>query len=184
MRSPFRFTVLSGVIGFLILTLGYADSIQVIPAAVSPSLSGPSPGASISPADQTVLLKKFEKFQKDNTREILVRQQEEMRALKENHKNEKKAFNEKEKAARKTFFETPRKRPEVQAFMKDFITRKEDLERRQKTEVSKKKAEDEKGRRLLLEQNVLKLKEFKSTLDRGETPAPDFWIKPIASPGL
>jgi hypothetical protein len=174
------------------LSPGVGHSAAPAPSSAPSPVSSPSPGslpdslpagaaavpAKISPYERNRLRVEFKRAQANELRALEHRHAFELKDLKASQNVRQKEWEKKETEARHKFFAENSKSPDRRTYVQDFIARRKTF-RQILTDERNRRAQEQKVRQSSVkEDQIQRLKDFESHLQKGERPPSHLWPRP------
>lgn len=153
------------------------DPVVPSPPAEMTGATGPTGTVpkQLSKSDGASLLREFLKAQKSELKALEHRQKLELQGLKAAQNARLKEWKQKEREARSKYFAEHTKGPERRAYVKDERERYSSLQALFKDERAQREREHEVRRKAVMDDQVVKLKEFQELITRSEYPPAKLW---------
>jgi hypothetical protein len=140
----------------------------------------PAPSATIAPIpssdlDRSSLLKEYERAQATAISALVQKQRRSMEDLRAEQKQRRKEWLEKEKVARHHFLAQEHEGPKIRAYIRDYKSRLQALDKSYTDERTSRQKENESRFEAEKTDQKTRHKEFVDSLARGETPADHLW---------
>lgn len=129
-------------------------------------------------SDPAMISMEFVRAQKTELKALEHRQRFELKELKASQDARMKEWKKGEDEARHKFFDEHPKGQDRRIYIQDFMQRREALKKLFVEERIQRTHEQESKTSVLRQEQDLKLKDFKKSMEKGEKPVGDLWPKP------